>query len=110
MGLFLHQTMYLIIMICVTDNTISVESIKTLCESEFQRHMKYHNPVKYMSDTRSFDIFSFEQKKNKILNNRKVVTCNLIPSPYGPESATSDYSYEDIDHDHYIVLHYLEIQ
>ena len=57
-----------------TDNTISVESIKTLYESEFPRHMKYHNPVKCMSDTHSFDIFSFKHKKNKILNNRKVVT------------------------------------
>ena len=73
-GLFLYQTMYLIIMKCVTDNTISVESIKTLYESEFPRHMKYHNPVKCMSDTHSFDIFSFKHKKNKILNNRKVVT------------------------------------
>ena len=57
-----------------TDNTISVESIKTLYESEFPRHMKYHNPVKCMSDTHSFGIFSFKHKKNKILNNRKVVS------------------------------------
>ena len=36
--------------------------------------MKYHNPVKCMSDTHSFGIFSFKHKKNKILNNRKVVS------------------------------------
>ena len=58
----------------LSDVSQTIEPIKTLSESEFTRHMKYHNPVKWMSDTHSFDIFSFKQKKIKILINRKVVT------------------------------------
>ena len=69
-GWFSYQTMYLIL----SNVSQTIEPMKTLSESEFTRHMKYHNPVKWMSDTHSFDIFSFKQKKIKILINRKVVT------------------------------------
>ena len=47
-------------------------------KQEFTPHMmyplKYHNPIKYNSNIYIFSDFSFKNKENTILINRKVAT------------------------------------